>query len=780
MTLWRAGHRRTLAAYLSPTRMQPLRTLLAGAATAGLILATGLLAPPPSDASSHREAPLIADDPLADNTDVYAFRSPDDDGTVTLVANYIPLSHPDGGPNYTHFGEDIRYEIHVKNQTSAGALGTATDDITYRFTFSRLNGDPTTFFNIRLAENLNTSYTLEKSTNGGNSFRTLISDGQTPPANIGPRSIGGSPAGLGTDYATLEQAAINTSSPDGEVVFAGPRDDPFFVDLGGVFDLGGIRADFGTDGNLNDDLNPGLARDAVAGYNTHSLVIKVPISELQKDGKSASEAANILDGDFVIGVWASASRRQIRTLSLDPKNPKPTESGSFVQVSRLGMPLTNEAIIPVGMKDYWNYTSPYSQNEQEFIQYLANPELGLYTTNGQFGGLVPGFEKLRIQKSSLAGRFGDLDKDGSPGFNFNTNNVLAPETNYDGVYDIVEAIVAGDVPASFVAGTAFDDTVAPLRPLGAGSVTALAGDNQPRLVDLFPIFYFGVPNLAPYQLVTGKTDGNPLTQGKPFINNFLPITQTPDGGLWGGDMLRLNMAVPVTPRGTTEYTDWARLGLIRAAAIGLTVADFANTDIQSMPHMDGFPNGRRLEDDVTGIELQAVGGLVLTAVGLLEDDYTGSDYMGSLLTPNVFSKLSFLAGPTKNDLPILSAFPYLPTPHRGYDFVRDQTPSGPSSNFPTSTGIGIGAPAGIILDQSFPNPTTGPATVRFQLTRTAPVRLDVYDVRGRLVETLASDEFAAGTHDVPWNTSSLASGTYLYRLTVDGQLVATKRATVVR
>ena len=758
--------------------MHSLRTLLAGAATAGLVLAGGLLAPPPSDASSHREAPLIADDPLADNTDVYAFRTPGDDGTVTLVANYIPLSHPDGGPNYNHFGEDIRYEIHVKNQTSAGPLGTASDDITYRFTFDRVNGDPTTFFNIRLAENLNTSYTLEKSTDGGNSFQTIITNGVTPPANVGPRSIGGSPAGLGTNYDALVQAAITTTA-DGETVFVGPRDDVFFVDLGGVFDLGGIRNQFGTDGVL-EHTNPDLARDAVAGYNTHSLVVKVPISELQKDGKAAGEAANILDGDFVIGVWASASRPRVRTLSTDPKNPKPVASGEFVQVSRLGMPLTNEAIIPVGMKDYWNYTTPYSRDEQEFIQYFANPELGLYTANGQFGGLVPGFSPLRIQENSLAGVFGDLDGDGSEGFNFNTNGVLDADTDYDGVYDIVEAIVAGDVPASFVAGTAFDDSVAPLRPLGEGSVTALAGDNQPRLVDIFPIFYFGVPNLAPYQLVTGKTDGNPLTQGKPFINNFLPVTQTPDGGLWGGDMLRLNMAVPVTPRGSMEYTNWARLGLIRAAAIGLTVGDFANTDIQSIPHMDGFPNGRRLEDDVTGIELQAVGGLVLTAVGLLEDDYTGSDYSGMLLTPNVFAKLSFLAGPTKNDLPILDAFPYLPTPHRGYDFVRDQTPSGPSANFPTTSGIGVGAPAGIILDQSFPNPATGPATVRFQLTRTAPVRLDVYDVRGRLVSTLANDEFAPGTHDVPWNTSSLASGTYLYRLMVDGELVGTKRATVVR
>lgn len=749
--------------------MQSLRTLLAGAATAGLILAGGLLAPPSSDASSHREAPLIADDPLADNTDVYAFRSPDEDGTVTIIANYIPLSLPEGGPNYSHFGEDIRYEIHIKNQTSAGPLGTATDDITYRFTFDRVNEDPTTFFNIRLgAENINTSYTLEKRVGNG-AFQTIVTDGYTPPAHIGPRSNGPSP-GLGEDYATSEARAVVTAST-GETVFAGPRDDPFFVDLGGVFDLGGFRDDFGSDPN-----NSANARDAVAGFNTHSLVLQIPIEDLQKDGQAVGTATDILDGAFTIGVWASASRPQVRTLSTD--GSKPSVSGPFVQVSRLGMPLTNEAIIPIGDKDRWNYTSPYSEAEQDFIEYFANPELGLYTANGAFGSAVPGLSALRIQENSLGGVFGDLDGDGSAGFNFNTN--FGAGSDIDGVYDIVEAIVAGDVPASFVAGTAFDDSVAPLRPLGDASVTALAGDNQPRLVDVFPIFYFGVPNLAPYQLVTGKTGGNPLTPGKPFINNFLPITQTPDGGLWGGDMLRLNMAVPPTDRNSDEFRDWARLGLIRAAAIGLTVPDFANTDIQSIPHMDGFPNGRRLEDDVTGIELQAVGGLVLTAVGLLEDDYTGADYSGALVTPNTLAKLSFLAGPVRNDLDIMSSFPYVPTPHRGFDYVKQLTAQAPRANFPTGSGIGVGAPAGIILDQSFPNPTSGASTVRFQLRNAAPVRLDVYDVRGRLVQTIANDEFTPGTHDVPWNTSQLAAGTYLYRLMVDGELVATKRATVVR
>src|ERR1700741_2179371 len=131
-------------------------------------------------ASSHREAPLICNDPLADNTDLYAFRSPDDTNTVTIIASYVPLQLPQGGPNYASFGENIRYEIHIEKD------GTAGDDITYRFTFTHVNQDATTFFNIRLGQqNIKTTYICEKSINGG-PFTTIVASGTVPPPNIGP------------------------------------------------------------------------------------------------------------------------------------------------------------------------------------------------------------------------------------------------------------------------------------------------------------------------------------------------------------------------------------------------------------------------------------------------------------------------------------------------------------------------------------------------------------------------------------------------------------------
>ncbi len=562
-----------------------------------IMLALLLVSYTVSVASSHREAPLISNDPLADNTDVYAFRSPDDPNTITIIANYIPFELPEGGPNYYTFGTNIRYEIHIKNKTS-----TANDDILYRFTFSQVNQDPTTFFNIRLGlQNIKTVYTCEKSVNGA-AFTTIVTNGTVPPANIGPRSIESTPVGLGApNYDALITAAIATAT-SGEKVFCGPVDDPFFVDLAGAFDVGNFRPE----GN---SVNP--TKDALNRFNVHSIALKIPINILQKDGKTAAQASSILDGDFVIGVWASASRQQIKTIT----NGTNSFSGPWVQVSRLGMPLTNEAIIPIGMKDKWNSTVPTM--DLQFASYFTNPELALYMDDTQFGGAVPSLNALRIQNHSLGsydfrnGKAGLFPLKGSPA----------------------------------VAGTALDDA--------AFGKILLPDNKSPRAVDLLPIFYTGVPNLAPYQLATGK-NGNPLAAGKPFINNFLPTL---------GDMLRLNMAVPPTPRNDPKFSS---LGLVNAAVLGLTDPAYnGSTALQNIPNMDGFPNGRRLEDDVTTIELQAVGGVVLAAIGLWYDDYIPG---ASPVTTNLVNVLSFSSGPTKNDTTFKANFPYVQTPWRGFDY----------------------------------------------------------------------------------------------------------------
>ncbi|MBL7809486.1 MAG: DUF4331 domain-containing protein [Saprospiraceae bacterium] len=544
-------------------------------------------------ASSHREAPLIANDPLADNTDVYAFRSPDNPNTITIIACYIPAELPHGGPNFHTFGENIRYELHVDNDPAKPG-----DEITYRFTFKRTNEDPSTFFNIRLGKiNAKTTYTCERSTDGGQTWQTIITNGMVPPPNIGQRSIQ-SGVGLGAaDYNSLMMSAILNANT-GEKVFCGPVDDPFFVDLGGVFDLGNMPRQGGA-----------AFRDGLGQFNCHAIAIQVPISTLLKAGVPATPVS-ILDPNYVIGVWASASRKATRTLSAGGY----TDSGNWVQVSRLGMPLTNEAVIPIGYKDYWNALTPYQElNDQILDPFFYNPELALYMDNSLFGGAVPAFSKLRIQRKSLGA------------FDFGYGK--------DGLWSLKGSAA--------VAGTALDDAVF--------GTLLLPGPGKARSVDLWPIFHTGVPNFPPYQLATGK-NGNPLAAGKPFIHNFLPN---------GGDMLRLNMATPVTPRNDPAFSSE---GIIAAAVAGLTQAPYnTNTNVEFIPNMDGFPNGRRLEDDVTRIELQAVSGIALAAIGLWYDDFNGSNPV----TNQLVNVLTYDTGVNQNDKSFQSGFPYLAAPWSG-------------------------------------------------------------------------------------------------------------------
>jgi hypothetical protein len=639
-------------------------------------------------ASSHREAPLISNDPLADNTDLYAFKSPTDAEKIILIANYIPFEHPAGGPNWYSFGSNIRYEIHIDNNTA-----TAGDDIIYRFTFSQVNQDTTTFFNIRLGkENIKTTYTCERSINGGSSFTAIKTGGIVPPTDIGPRSI---QSGVGLNaptYESLVQAAITTAST-GEKIFCGPIDDPFFVDLGGAFDVGGFRT--AAQG----------ARDGLAKFNCHSIVLEVPVATLQKTGKTVAQAANILDGDYVIGVWASASRPQITTLSAT--GGAPATSGNWVQVSRLGMPLTNEAVIPIGSKDKWNGTNPYT-GDGEYVPFFKNPELALYMDNSQFGGAVPGLAPLRIQSNSLGA------------FDFRNGK--------QGLYPLKGSAA--------LTGTALDDAI-----FG----TILLPDNaSPRAVDILPIFYTGVPNLRPYQLATGK-GGNPLAAGKPFINNFLPTL---------GDMLRLNMAVPATPRNDPKFSS---LGIVQAAVLGLTDPLYnGNANLQFIPNMDGFPNGRRLEDDVTTIELQAVGGVALAAIGLWYDDFPGT---GSPVTQQLLNVLTFNAGVTKNDTALKTAFPFVQNPWRGFTGAGYSAAANPT--------LGLTLPEATLL--AYPNPFTSSVTLHYKLAAAGNVKIQFCNVAGQVIREISEGDRPAGLHYVTINESRLASGIYSARLFVNGK-----------
>ena len=661
--------------------------------------------------SSHREAPLISNDPQADNTDLYAFRTPDDTNTVTIIAGYSPGELPQGGPNYYSFGENIRYEIHVKNNANTNG-----DDITYRFTFTNTNEDPTTFFNIRLGQqNLKTTYTCQRSLNGG-FFKTIITDGIVPPNNIGPRSIS-STVGLNTTYESLMKNAVTTAST-GETIFCGPTDDPFFVDLGGIFDLGGTRQGMtGSEG----------PRDGLSCKNVHNICIKVPISTLQKDNKDVTQAVNILDGDFVIGVWASASRQRISTLGVN--GAKPTTKGTFIQISRLGMPLTNEVIMPIGQKDYWNSIQPYNE-DPALDAYFCNPELALYMDDTQFGGAVPALSDLRIQSNSLQSFDFRNGKDGLSGLSG------SPALN-----------------GTALAANAFGPY--------------LLRQDKPRSVDLLPIFLTGVPNLRPYQLATGK-NGDPLAEGKPFINNFLPTF---------GDMLRLNMAVPVTQRNDPKFSS---LGLINAAVLGLTDPAYnTTTDIQFIPNMDGFPNGRRLEDDVTRIELQAVSGAVLAAIGLWYDDYT----VGGLnpVTPALVKVLNYTTGVEKNDVPFTIEWPFLAYARKGTSGCGGASQDGGMPAYQSNnSGLKMGAPD-VILSQNYPNPAVSNTTFKYRITVPALVTINILNQTGELIATPVSNQGKKeGSYELNYDVSKLTNGVYFAQIMNNNVTVQVMKFTVAK
>ena len=307
-------------------------------------------------ASSHREAPLISGDPTADNTDLYAFVSPDDPNSLTIIANYVPLQEPSGGPNFFPFDDAVRYEIHIDNN------GDAKTDVRYDFRFKtrpvikNFAGIPTFLYNDGPITSLtDTNWLVPQTYNVDRNGVRIATNVYTPPANVGPRST--------PDYATTAAMAVKTLG-NGTRLFAGQRDDPFFVDLGSIFDLAGLRPF----NSLHAIPLPAAAGiDGVGGFNTNSIAIRVPIQLLTKDGKLPTDAN---DPDAVLGIWAAASRQKHRTFN---SNGTVSASGPWQQVSRLGNPLINEVIIPRAKKDYWNTHQPYA--DSQFAKYYLAPEV---------------------------------------------------------------------------------------------------------------------------------------------------------------------------------------------------------------------------------------------------------------------------------------------------------------------------------------------------------------------------------------------------------------------
>jgi len=503
-------------------------------------------------ASSHREAPMISEDPLADNTDVYAFVSPDRPDTVTIIANYIPMETPASGPGFWSFDPNAVYTIYVDND------GDAQPNLSFEFQFKTTISNTDTFLShlgnpgqgsdgtvggdavIRSLNdpdyNTKQTYTVTLTDGGkltpfgavGRKSVVLGTDLIAPPFNIGP--------GATPNYERDLASKAVYDLPGGIKVFAGERDDPFFIDLGAIFD----RLELRPLGLFGDP----TGRDTVAGFSNHSICLQIPIEMLTSNKRIPSGPT---DPAAVIGIYANAMRPSMKVLRLSGNRPE--TAGPLVQVSRLGNPLVNELFSPFKIRDKWNSTHP-----SEDIQYRQN-------------------------------------------------EIVAPE-----IPVLVDLLYGTNTPGSGVVARA-------LKPFPTTN-----------RIDLELILYKGIPV-------------NPITGP-----NFTTVIGGDPNRAVYADLLRLNTAIP--PNIAGSLPDMNNPGIRR---LGLLGGDAA-----------GFPNGRRLFDDVTDIFLRAgAAGTPFTSV--LFPAFSGAN------DPNVAPNNALTDGVDKNPEGFMSTFPYLQTPYSGFD-----------------------------------------------------------------------------------------------------------------
>jgi hypothetical protein len=361
-----------------------------------------------ANASSHREAPAIALDPAADNTDVYAWVAPGAHDKLYVVANWIPLEEPSGGPNFHQFDPAVRYEIHI-----ARGPDSLADAVTYYIRFknrelTRVPSDEIAdneelfngiqFFAQISAPPPQQTYTVTKVEK--HKETVLIEDAPVAAANIGPRTDAVVYKPQSGVYDDAFAATFVRKLKGGGRVFAGPRDDGFYVDLGGIFDLANI-----TSGRKR-------PTDGVAGYNVHSIALEIPTAELTGNGKAPTGGASDAQ---TLGVWAASSRRKVTIRRYDEDQ----RFGPWVQVSRLGLPLVNEALIGLQDKDRWNHATP-SDDLEEFGSYFLFP--------------------LIVRNAAAVGIYKELGVDDA------TVEKLKHGPDGQGRFDIIDAINLKDIP----------------------------------------------------------------------------------------------------------------------------------------------------------------------------------------------------------------------------------------------------------------------------------------------------------------------------------------------
>ena len=405
---------------------------LAFAVPLAAAVAAGAIAVSPGSGSSHREAPLTALDPTADDTDIYAFTAPDATGALTVATNWIPFEDPAGGPNFYRFDDRAAYYVNVDN------TGDGRYDVRYRFKFKTQVRNPDSFLyalpgvssisDPKLNVVQRYAVTRETYVHGHKTGQKVIARGlPVAPNNVGPKTI--------PDYGAVAAEAIRPL-PGGGKVFAGQVDDPFFVDLGTAFDAINFRNGTGNAGGGKDDL---------AGYNVHTIVLQVPEAQVTRNHRPVSDASA---PNAVVGVWTSTERPRVRI----SRHGKVRRGG--VQVSRLGNPLVNELIIPLGKKDFYNATQP-SGDLEHFGKYVLSPELAK-VINVLFPGLnVPENDRTDIVQALLTGIPGltQIAKDAPPTDTLKLNLGSAPSATPNRF-----GVIGGDT-AGFPNGRRLEDDV---------------------------------------------------------------------------------------------------------------------------------------------------------------------------------------------------------------------------------------------------------------------------------------------------------------------------------
>lgn len=450
-------------------------------------------------ASSHREAPGIAKDPTADITDLYAFVSPDKTDTVTIMGNWIPFQEPGGGPNFYPFDDAAHYFLRVDNN------GDGEQDVEFVFEFDTTYSNPDSFLYSGYGpiqdqsdpqgapfaqSNVEQTYTVLMN---GAEIATGLS---VPPDNIGPRTT--------PEYDGYAEDGIHKLD-NGVKVFAGQRDDPFFADVASIFDLGGLRP-FNEAHLIPLDTEMGV--DSLSAFNVKTIAVQVPIDMLTNDGMdvSAPDAANA-----VVGIWGGTTRLATSVLN---DTGVPELSGDYVQVARLGNPLINEVIIPIGQKDEWNASPP--SGDAEYMDRYLNPELAAIINTLYGSALEPARTTDRTDLVLILGQ-------GVPGLNAtNTGDTLydllrlnmgIPPTDNPSRLGVLDGDLAG-----FPNGRRLWDDVVDieLRAVADGYGSFLEEN-------------FGLPNLSPNNMVGDGCDAN----DKAFLDEF-PYAAAPHDGYEGG------------------------------------------------------------------------------------------------------------------------------------------------------------------------------------------------------------------------------------------------------